>query len=197
MAEFNHRKKEELAQEVKAKENKTKLSYGVRAVMAVGALGLLGYYIYQRDSPGDNNATKVTPVRSMEVQTQVNKFEMSNLLYYKMSKIDKKSMVNNLYQVAVISIFAICYSMLGKKILKMTPASIQKFDLEDTGKLVANVAVSDMLREYLIKQKLLPEQLNVYVQPPKMASIAMLIRGALFNALPFTGSHTSFPGYQG
>ena len=57
---------------------------------------------------------------------------------------DKKSVVNELYQVAVISVLAVGYSMLGKKILKMTPPSIQKFDLEDTGKLVALVAASEM-----------------------------------------------------
>ena len=34
--------------------------------------------------------------------------------------------------------------MLGKKILQMTPPSIQKFDLEDTGKLIATVAVSEI-----------------------------------------------------
>ena len=55
---------------------------------------------------------------------------------------DKKSTVNDLYQVAVISVLAVGYSMLGKKILCMTPPSIQKFDLEDTGKLVAIVAAS-------------------------------------------------------
>ena len=44
---------------------------------------------------------------------------------------DKKSIVNDLYQAAVISVLAVGYSMLGKKILKMTPPSIQKFDLED------------------------------------------------------------------
>ena len=49
---------------------------------------------------------------------------------------DKKSIVNDLYQAAVISVFGVGYSMLGKKIPKMTPLSIQKFDLEDTGKLV-------------------------------------------------------------
>ena len=49
---------------------------------------------------------------------------------------DKKSTVNDLYQAAVISVFAVGYSMLGKKILKMAPPSIQKFDLKDTGKLV-------------------------------------------------------------
>ena len=32
---------------------------------------------------------------------------------------DKKSIVNDLYQVAVISVLAVGYSMLGKKILKV------------------------------------------------------------------------------
>ena len=62
---------------------------------------------------------------------------------------------------AVISVFAIGYSVLGKKILKMTPPSIQKFDLEDMGKLVAIIAGSEMPREYHIKQKILPEHINV------------------------------------
>ena len=45
---------------------------------------------------------------------------------------DKKSIVNDLHQAAVRSVLAVGYSMLGKKILKMTLPSIQKFDLEDT-----------------------------------------------------------------
>ena len=73
----------------------------------------------------------------------------------------KKSIVNDLYHASVVSVFAIGYSMLGKKILKMAPTSIQKFDLEDTGKLVDIVAVSEMTREYLIKQKILPESINI------------------------------------
>ena len=75
---------------------------------------------------------------------------------------DKKSIVNDLYQATDISVFAVGYSMLGKKILKMAPPSIQKFDLEDTGKLVATVAASEMTKEYLIKQKkILPDHINV------------------------------------
>ena len=70
-------------------------------------------------------------------------------------------MVNDLYQVAVISILCIGYSMLGKKILKMTSPSIQKFDLEDTGKLFAIIAASEMMKEYLIKQKILPEHISI------------------------------------
>ena len=74
---------------------------------------------------------------------------------------DKKSIVNDLYQTSVVSVFAIGCSMLGKKISKMAPPSIQKFDLEDTGKLVGIVAASEMTREYLIKQKILPEGIIV------------------------------------
>ena len=51
--------------------------------------------------------------------------------------------------------------MLGKKILNVAPPSIQKFDLEDTGKLAAIIAASKMMREYLIKQKILPEHINI------------------------------------
>ena len=74
---------------------------------------------------------------------------------------DKKSTVNDLYQAAVISVFAIGYSMLGKKILKIAPSCIQMFDLEDTGKLVTVVAALKMMIDYLIKQKILPEHINV------------------------------------
>ena len=74
---------------------------------------------------------------------------------------DKKSIVNDLHQAIVISVLAVGYSMLGKKILKIASPSIQRFDLEDMGKLVAIVAASKMTREYLIKQKILPDHINV------------------------------------
>ena len=56
---------------------------------------------------------------------------------------------------------AVGYSMLGKKILKIAPPSVQCFDLEDMGKLVTIVAASEMTGEYLIKQKILPDHINV------------------------------------
>ena len=74
---------------------------------------------------------------------------------------DKRSIVNDLYQVSVISVLAVVYSMLGKKILRMIPPSVHKFDLEDTGKLVAIIAASEMTREFLIKQKILSDHINV------------------------------------
>ena len=74
---------------------------------------------------------------------------------------DKKSVLNDLYQAAVTSVLAVGYSMLGKKILKVSPPSIQGFNLDNMGKLAAIVAASEMTREYLIKQKILPDQINV------------------------------------
>ena len=74
---------------------------------------------------------------------------------------DKKSIVNDLYQTAVISVLAVGYSMLGKIILHIAPPSVQCFHLEDTGKLVTIIAASEMTREYLIKQKILPDHINV------------------------------------
>ena len=74
---------------------------------------------------------------------------------------DKKCIVNDLYQAAVISMLAVGYSMLGKKILCIAPPSIQCFNLEDMGKLVVIIAASEMTREYLIKQKILPDHINV------------------------------------
>ena len=78
-----------------------------------------------------------------------------------MRNIDKKTIVSYLYQVALISVLSIGYLMLGKKILKMTPPGIQKFDFEDTRKLVAIIAAAKMMREYFIKQQILPEHLNI------------------------------------
>ena len=74
---------------------------------------------------------------------------------------DRKSIVNDLYQAAVISASAVGYSMLGKKIFEMTPMSIHRFDLEDMGKLVTIITASEMTKEYLIKQKILPGHINV------------------------------------
>ena len=68
LAEFNHKRKEELTQKSKDQESEPNLShaYSVGCVIVVEVLGLLGYHVYQRDSPGDKDTTNVTPVRSVE-----------------------------------------------------------------------------------------------------------------------------------
>ena len=68
-----------------------------------------------------------------------------------------KDIKESLYHGAVVSGLAIGYKMLGKQLFKMTPPSLSKFDVTDTAKLVAIVAVSDVTKEYLVKQKIIPD----------------------------------------
>ena len=58
-AEYNHRKKEELAQpKSESKQVEPKLTYyGIGAMVAIGVLGILGYCIYQ-----SKKTPKKTPV---------------------------------------------------------------------------------------------------------------------------------------
>ena len=74
---------------------------------------------------------------------------------------DKKTIVNDIYYASVVSTLSVGYSMLGKRLLKMSPPSFQKFDLEDVAKLAAITAASEMTRGYLIKQGIIPADINV------------------------------------
>ena len=154
MAESN-RKRREAKKQAKLEASGVNQYYGIGAVIALGVIGGLGYYIY-RSKKGEQPQKIILNHTRNHRPTSLR--WIKSFLYYKM---DKKSIVNDLYQAAVISVLAVGYSMLGKKILKMTPPSVQKFDLEDTGKLVAIVAASEMTREYLIKQKILPDHINI------------------------------------
>ena len=60
-----------------------------------------------------------------------------------------------IYHGAVVSVLAVGYTMLGKTLIKMNPPSLSKFDIEDGVKLVAIVAMSDFTKGYLIKQKII------------------------------------------
>ena len=60
---------------------------------------------------------------------------------------------------AVISALAIGNTMLGKTLVKMSPPSLSKFDIEDSIKLVGIVALSDVMKDYLIKQKVIPNNI--------------------------------------
>ena len=49
--------------------------------------------------------------------------------------------------------------MLGKTLIKMSPPSLRKLNVEDGIKLVAIVALSDLTKDYLIKQKTIPNNI--------------------------------------
>ena len=67
-----------------------------------------------------------------------------------------KDLKASVYHGAVVSALAVDYTMLGKTLIKMSPPSLSKFDIEDGVKLVAIVTLSDFTKDYLIKQKIIP-----------------------------------------
>ena len=97
-----------------------------------------------------------------------------------------KDIKESVYHGAVVSILAVGYTMLGKTLIKMSPPSLSKFDVEDGVKLVAIIAMYDFTKDYLIKQKIIPNNIS------GMANIGFLIGGALNNALAFSGSNFLF-----
>ena len=100
--------------------------YGIRAVIAVGLIGGLGYYIYRTKQPSQPQPPEPPkqlprPPRTAGVLRDLRLTSLrwiKSILSYK-NKMDKKSIVNDLYQVAVISVLAVGYSMPGKKILPL------------------------------------------------------------------------------
>ena len=91
-----------------------------------------------------------------------------------------KDIKESVYHGAVISALAIVYT------IKMSPPSLSKFDIEDSIKLVAIIAMSDFTKDYVTKQKIIPNNIK------GMASIRFLIGGALINALAFSGFNFLF-----
>ena len=70
-----------------------------------------------------------------------------------------KDIKESVYHGAVVSALAIGYTMLGKTLIKMSPLSLSKCDVEDAVKLVAIVAMSNFTKDYLIRQKILPSNI--------------------------------------
>ena len=70
-----------------------------------------------------------------------------------------KDLKESAYHGAVISSLAVGYTMLGKTLIKMSPPPLRKFDIEDGVKLVGIVAISDFTKDYLIKQKIIPNNM--------------------------------------
>ena len=73
----------------------------------------------------------------------------------------EKNMVNLLYHSAVIGGLSVGYSMLGKNLLKMKTADLGKVDFEDSAKLIAIITASIATKDFLVKQGIIPENLNM------------------------------------
>ena len=70
-----------------------------------------------------------------------------------------KDLKESVYHGAFISALAVGYTMLGKTLIKMSSPSLGKFDVEDGVKLVAIVAISYFTKDYLMKQKIIPNNI--------------------------------------
>ena len=70
-----------------------------------------------------------------------------------------KDIKESIYHGAVISALAVGYTILGKTLIKMSPPSLRKFDVEDGVKLVGIIALSNFMKDYLIKQKIIPNNI--------------------------------------
>ena len=85
LAAINHKKREEKKREEQAQLEKTASGvnqcYGIRAVIALGVIGGLGYYIYQsKKGPVTREVTMPVSQQphplAIAMQVQTNKFEM-------------------------------------------------------------------------------------------------------------------------
>ena len=70
-----------------------------------------------------------------------------------------KDIKESIYHGTVVSGLAVGYTMLTKTLVKMSPPSLGKFDVEDGVKLVGIIALTDFTKDYLIKQKIIPNNI--------------------------------------
>ena len=70
-----------------------------------------------------------------------------------------KDIKESVYHGAIVSVLAVGYRMLGKTLVKMSPPSLGKFDIEDGVKLVGIIALFNFNKDYLIKQKIIPNNI--------------------------------------
>ena len=70
-----------------------------------------------------------------------------------------KDIKESVYHGAVVSALAVGYTMLAKTLVKMNPPSLGRFDIEDGIKLVAIVGLSNFTKDYLIQQKIIPNNI--------------------------------------
>ena len=86
-----------------------------------------------------------------------------HIIYKWLTTIRKIYIKESVYHGAVVSALAVGYTMLEKTLIKMSPPSLSKFDIEDGVKLVAIVAMFDFTKDYLIKQKVIPNNIQVWL----------------------------------
>ena len=72
----------------------------------------------------------------------------------------EKNIMNTIYHAAVISGLSVGYSMIGKNLMKMKVADLDKLNVEDSVKLAAVISASIATKDFLVKQGIIPENIN-------------------------------------
>lgn len=74
---------------------------------------------------------------------------------------DVNTIVNGAYHSAVLSGIVITNSLLAKKLLKVKPADLGQLDVKNAAMLTTNVYIAMMIKSALIKNGILPSNINV------------------------------------
>ena len=72
---------------------------------------------------------------------------------------DSNSLLDGAFHASVLTglLFANC--MIAEKVFKVKPPTLGKLDLKDVNQLFVNVFVADMTRDWLVKNKYLPDSI--------------------------------------
>ena len=68
-------------------------------------------------------------------------------------------LVNSAYQASVVAGFMLANSWAMKRFLKIKPVNLSQLDIEDAGKLILSVMGATWIRDYLVKQGIIPENI--------------------------------------
>ena len=68
-------------------------------------------------------------------------------------------LVNSAYQASLVAGFVLANSWAMKRFLKIKPVDLSKLDVEDAGKLILSVMGATWIRDYLVKQGIIPENI--------------------------------------
>ena len=74
---------------------------------------------------------------------------------------DVNTVVNGAYHSAVLSGLVMTNSLLAKKLLKVKPADLGQISIRDSTMLIANVYIAMMTKQALIKNGIIPPNINV------------------------------------
>ena len=73
----------------------------------------------------------------------------------------KEKIVNVVYDAAWIAGLSIGYTMLAKNLMKIKPADLGRVDLTDSAKLVVVVSAAVATKNFLVTQKIIPEDIDM------------------------------------